>query len=110
MTRVLAEAYCQQLAEIGVNATTDPGKASVPGVLFEPGPQRFDLNFGHTAVMSAVLIVPAPFNAAAWQALDDLTDQVTQILPAQDSEPTEVQIANRTGGLPARRLTWEEAV
>lgn len=105
-----SEEYATALRAAGVEATTDPRNVTIPGVLFEPGELRGDLHAGWSADIQCLLLVPAPFNADAWAALDGLLAQVVEVLPVQTVSPTELQVDQQSGALPAFRLTFQEAV
>ena len=104
------EEYAVALRAAGIEATTDPRNLTVPGVLFQPGELRGDLYAGWSADITCLLAVPAPFNADSWAHLDDLLAVVTQVLPVQTVSPTELQVDQNSGALPAFRLTFQEAV
>ena len=105
-----SEEYASALRAAGVEATTDPRSLTIPGVLFQPGELRGDLHTGWSADITCLLAVPAPFNADAWAALDGLLSQVAAVLPVETVSPTELQVDQNSGALPAFRLTFQEAV
>lgn len=98
------------LEAAGIRATNDSRNLNVPCVLIPPPRRAYDLACGYTAGWELWALVPGPGNADAFQAVDELADQVAAVLPVLRAEPRAYQPNPDAPPLVAYRLELEEGI
>lgn len=104
-TRAALQAVADDLVAQGVNITTDPRALYPPALLLERPANRVPTMTGTELTVSAWAVVPAPWDANAWDALDALVEQFTERMPWLSVSYQRIY-TTADGDLPAAEITF----
>jgi hypothetical protein len=107
----VARAWCTDLAEVGLRATTDPRKILPPCVLIRPPRILLDrLDLCGTAEWSAYLLAATGVgDTDAWTQLDGMLVKALPLLPVTEVDVGSYEPDEATS-YPAYVLTWTSQV
>lgn len=88
MSLAMARTMATQLTAAGVRTVTDPRSVVTPCVLLVPPVRTYDLSCGYTATWQAYVLAGGGGGEASWQALDELTDQLVELVDGETVTPT----------------------
>lgn len=91
-------------------ATADPRAVAPPCVLVAHTALEYGNLCGGDVSWEVVALAPGPFNADAWQALDDLADGVRRALPVEGYRVVAYRLALDSPPLPAYLFTYTGGV
>jgi hypothetical protein len=94
----------------GATATADPRAATPPCVLVSHASLAYSGLCSGDASWEVVALAPGPFNADAWQALDDLAAVVRACLPVEAYRVVAYRLALDNPPLPAYLFTFTGGV
>ena len=100
-----AESLITALASIGVKATMDPRKVSVPGALIVPPTLKRVVGSGLYAAWEIHLVAPAPADLDSVKWLLDNLDAAFEAVGADSAQFANLTIDPAQGSLPAYSLT-----
>lgn len=111
MSLSLARSFAESLTAGGVRTTTDPRSVVTPCVLLTPPLRTYDLSCGYTANWQAFVLAGGGGAEATWQALDELTDQLAELVDVETVTPTAWKAdPSDPTGIPAFLVTFSSPV
>ena len=91
-------------------ATADPRGVTPPCVLVAHTAAAYESFCGAAVSWEVVALAPGPFNADAWQSLDDLAAAVRRALPVEGYRVVAYRLALDSPPLPAYLFTYTGGV
>jgi hypothetical protein len=111
MSLTMARTMAEQLTTAGVRTVTDPRSVVLPCVLLTPPVRTYDLSCGYTATWQAYVLASGGGAEASWQALDELTDELVQLVDGETVQPVQYKLSpDAADTLPAFLVTFTSSV